>query len=97
AYQFGLEWKPLRVTGIARPAAGTARSLAGKAFAAHKRFKNRLQFLALFPGKAGAETNVIELAIPVVKTQQQRAHFFRWPLVRSSRLRFCLGIFIFVC
>ena len=70
AYQFRLERKPLRIAGIARPAAGTAGSLAGKSFAAHEWFKNRLQFLPLFSAKAGAETNVVKLAILVVKTQQ---------------------------
>src|SRR6185312_17258477 len=71
AHQFGLQRKPFCIAGVARPAAGTARSLAGKPFATHKWLQNRLQLLALFPGKAGAEADVIKLAILVVEAQQQ--------------------------
>src|SRR6476469_587542 len=59
ADKFWLEREPLRITRIACPAAGTARSLAGKSFTTHIWVKNRLQFFALFTGKAGAEANVI--------------------------------------
>src|SRR5438270_9012437 len=52
AHQFGLQRKPLCIAGIARPAAGTARRLAGKSFAAHIWFQNRLQLFAVLPGKA---------------------------------------------
>src|SRR3954452_23489293 len=72
ADEFRLEGKPFGIAGIARPAAGTARSLAGKSFAANKRLKNRLQLFALFAGKARAETDVVKLAILVVKTKKQR-------------------------
>src|SRR6267154_768587 len=43
ADQFWFEWKPFCVTLIARPAAGTAGSLAGKSFAPHQWFEDGLQ------------------------------------------------------
>jgi len=80
-HEFGLEREPLGVAIVARPAAGAARSLAGKAGAVaacfgHERFQNIFQFLPLFTSKAGAEADVIKLAFLVVQAEQQRADLF---------------------
>src|SRR6185312_16179 len=90
AHQLVLERNPLNRCSIARPAAGTAGSLAAEtrrigAFFRDQRLQNALQLLAVRRREAGAESDVIELAALVVEAQQQGADFLTWLLTFSVR------------
>src|SRR5579864_3114563 len=88
-HKFGLERKPFSIAVVSCPAAGTSGSFSGKAGAARgdvvagvprrtgdQRLQDRLQLLAVLAGEAGAEADVVQLSLIVVKSKQQRSHLF---------------------
>lgn len=75
-HEFGLERKPFGIAVVARPAAGTSGSFAGKACPraasfGHEWFQDLFQLLSLFTGKAGAEADMVKLSVIVVKAKEQ--------------------------
>src|SRR5690606_36956056 len=71
-HQFGLEGHPF-FGSLGRPAAGSARRLAGKAAAAPERFKLAGQSRLVPRGDGGREAGMVELTLVIVEAEYQRA------------------------
>src|SRR5262249_6505701 len=75
ADKFGLECLPF-AAAFGAPATGAAGSFAGESGTATQPFDDGLEFPSLLRGEAGAEADVIELAMVVVEAKEQRADGF---------------------